>query len=96
MKKFLAIVLALCALCTLSSAAFADNQHFDKLTLEFVPSKDADVIIAGTANLPELVQAEMAKLGYDIDEVDITVGTSYDATGEAMSAGAIDIGRDVG
>ena len=92
MKKFLAIVLALCALCTLSAAAFADNQHFDKLTLEFVPSKDADVIIAGTANLPELVQAEMAKLGYDIDEVDITVGTSYDATGEAMSAGAIDIG----
>ena len=66
--------------------------HFDKLTLEFVPSKDADVIIAGTQNLPELVQAEMAKLGYDIDEVDITVGTSYDATGEAMSAGTIDIG----
>ena len=68
------------------------NQHFDKLTLEFVPSKDADVIIAGTKNLPELVQAEMSKLGYDIDEVDITVGTSYDATGEAMSAGSIDLG----
>ena len=70
----------------------AENQHFDKLTLEFVPSKDADVIIAGTKNLPELVQAEMSKLGYDIDEVDITVGTSYDATGEAMSAGSIDLG----
>ena len=68
------------------------NQHFDKLTLEFVPSKDADVIIAGTQNLPELVKAEMAKLGYDIDEVDITVGTSYDATSEAMSAGSIDLG----
>ena len=92
MKKFLAIVLALCALCTLASAAFADNQHFDKLTLEFVPSKDADVIIAGTANLPDLVKAEMANLGYDIDEVDITVGTSYSATGEAMSAGTIDVG----
>ena len=69
-----------------------ERPHFDKLTLEFVPSKDADVIIAGTANLPELVKAEMANLGYDIDEVDITVGTSYDATGEAMSAGTIDIG----
>lgn len=34
----------------------------------------------------------MSKLGYDIDEVDITVGTSYDATGEAMSAGSIDLG----
>ena len=70
----------------------AARPHFDKLTLEFVPSKDADVIIAGTENLPELVKAEMAKLGYDIDEVDITVGTSYDATGEAMSAGTIDLG----
>ena len=70
----------------------AERPHFDKLTLEFVPSKDADVIIAGTANLPELVKAEMANLGYDIDEVDITVGTSYDATGEAMSAGSIDLG----
>ena len=32
----------------------AARPHFDKLTLEFVPSKDADVIIAGTENLPEL------------------------------------------
>ena len=70
----------------------AARPHFEKLTLEFVPSKDADVIIAGTATLPELVKAEMANLGYDIDEVEITVGTNYDATGEAMSAGTIDIG----
>ena len=70
----------------------AARPHFEKLTLEVVPSKDADVIIAGTANLPELVKAEMANLGYDIDEVEITVGTNYDATGEAMSAGTIDIG----
>ena len=70
----------------------AARPHFEKLTLEFVPSKDADVIIAGTANLPELVKAEMANLGYDIDEVEITVGTNYDATGEAMSAGTIDLG----
>ena len=96
MKKIVAMLLALVMVSALfvcgSVSAFADNQHFDKLTLEFVPSKDADVIIAGTANLPELVQAEMARLGYDIDEVDITVGTNYDATGEAMSAGSIDLG----
>ena len=96
MKKIIAMLLALVMVSALfvggSVSAFADNQHFDKLTLEFVPSKDADVIIAGTANLPELVKAEMAKLGVDIDEVDITVGTNYDATGEAMSAGSIDLG----
>ena len=57
-----------------------------------MPSKDADVIITGTKNLPELLQAEMLKQGYDIGEIDITVGTSYEATGEAMAAGSIDIG----
>ncbi len=78
---------------TTSDATTAEvKQSFDKLTLEFVPSKDADVIITGTAELPQLVKDEMAKLGYDIGEVDISVGTSYDATGEAMSAGTIDVG----
>lgn len=90
MKKFFALFLAVAML--LACAAMAENIHMDKLTFEFVPSKDADVIITGTANLPELVKAEMANLGYDIDEVEITVGTNYNATGEAMAAGAIDIG----
>ena len=100
MKKIVALLLAIVMVLAMSAcgknpapvAPASDATHFDKLTLEFVPSKDADVIIAGTANLPELVKAEMANLGYDIDEVDITVGTSYDATGEAMSAGTIDLG----
>lgn len=82
MKKVVAVLLA--ALMILScTAALAENIKLDKLTFEFVPSKDADVIITGTKNLPELVQAEMAKHGYDIGEVDITVGTSYEATGRS-------------
>jgi phosphonate transport system substrate-binding protein len=91
MKKITALFLAL-ALLLSCSAALADNIKMDTLTFQFVPSKDADVIITGTKNLPELVQAEMAKLGYDIGKVDISVGTSYEATGEAMSAGTIDVG----
>ena len=91
MKKLLALVVAL-MLVFGAFSALAENVKMDKLTFEFVPSKDADVIITGTQNLPELVQAEMAKLGYDIGEVDITVGTSYEATGEAMTAGTIDVG----
>ena len=91
MKKFVALLLA--ALMVLGCAsAMADAVKMDKLTFQFVPSKDADVIITGTKNLPELVKLEMATLGYEIGEVEITVGTSYEATGEAMSAGAIDVG----
>ncbi|MBQ7785482.1 MAG: PhnD/SsuA/transferrin family substrate-binding protein [Clostridia bacterium] len=89
MKKLLTLALAL-VLCLCSISAMAVDM--DKLTFQFVPSKDADVIITGTKNLPELVKAEMAKLGYNIGEVEISVGTSYEATGEAMCAGAIDIG----
>ncbi len=91
MKKIAALLLS--AILALSCvAALADNIKMDKLTFQFVPSKDADVIITGTKNLPELVQAEMAKLGYDIGKVEISVGTSYEATGEAMSSGTIDVG----
>ncbi len=56
---------------TTEGASNEVKQSFDKLTLEFVPSKDADVIITGTKELPQLVKEEMAKLGYDIGEVDI-------------------------
>ena len=91
MKKLLALVLA-AVLCLVAFSAMAEAVKMDKLTFQFVPSKDADVIITGTKNLPELVKAEMATLGYDIGEVEISVSTSYEACGEAMAAGAIDIG----
>jgi len=90
-KKILSLLVAVLLIASVT-VAMADAIQMDKLTLEFVPSKDADVIITGTANLPELLKAEMLKQGYDIGEIDITVGTSYEATGEAMAAGSIDIG----
>jgi phosphonate transport system substrate-binding protein len=91
MKKFLALLLAVLMIAGCASA-MAEAVKLDKLTLEFVPSKDADVIITGTKNLPDLLKAALLEQGYDVGEIDITVGTSYEATGEAMAAGAIDIG----
>ena len=91
MKKLTALLLTIVLLLGCASA-MADNIKMDVLTFQFVPSKDADVIITGTKNLPELIKAEMATLGYDIGEVQISVGTSYEATGEAMTAGTIDVG----
>ena len=91
MKKLLTLALA-ALLCLCAVLAVADNIKMDELRIEFVPSKDADVIITGTKNLPELIKAEMANQGYDIGNVDITVGTNYNATGEALAAGSIDLG----
>ena len=91
MKKLLSLVLAL-ALCLVAFGAVAETVSMDKLTLQFVPSKDADVIITGTKNLPQLLQAELLKQDYDVKDIEISVGVSYEATGEAMAAGTIDIG----
>ena len=91
MKKLLSLVLAL-ALCLVAFGAVAEPVTMDKLTLQFVPSKDSDVIITGTKNLPQLLQAELLKQGYDVKDIEISVGVSYEATGEAMAAGTIDIG----
>ncbi len=92
MKKVATLLLALAMMLSLSVAACAEAIQMDKLTLEFVPSKDADVIITGTKNLPELLQAALLEEGYDVGEIEITVGTSYEATGEALAAGTIDVG----
>ena len=70
----------------------AEAQHIETLKIEFVPSKDADVIITGTKGLDKLIIDTMATKGYTIDAVEVTVGTNYDATGEALSAGSIDLG----
>lgn len=91
MKRLLALFLSVIMLIGLTSV-MADAVKMEKLTLQFVPSKDADVIITGTKNLPDLLKAALLEEGFDVDVVDITVGTSYEATGEAMAAGSIDIG----
>ena len=92
MKKLLTLALA-ALMCIFAIAAMADTVSIDRtLELQFVPSKDADVIITGTKNLPELLKAALLEQGYDVKNINITVGTNYEATGEAMAAGTVDLG----
>lgn len=64
----------------------------DKLSVGFVPSRDPEEIITATAPLKNLLTVELSKMGYDVKDVNITVGTNYEAVGEALSAGTTDIG----
>nr|WP_155590720.1 PhnD/SsuA/transferrin family substrate-binding protein [Lysinibacillus cavernae] len=68
------------------------NESVEKLTIGFVPSRNPDEIITATEPLKGLLKDELAKLGFDVDEIDITVGTNFEAVGEALSAGTTDIG----
>lgn len=72
--------------------AKAENKKIDKLNIYFVPSREPEEIVTATEPLKNLLKTELGKEGYDIGEVVITVGTSYEAVGEALSAGTADIG----
>ncbi|MFO1443216.1 PhnD/SsuA/transferrin family substrate-binding protein [Bacillus sp. Bva_UNVM-123] len=75
-----------------NSSNDASGKKLDKISIAFVPSRDPDEIITATEPLKDLLKTELKDLGYDVGEVDITVGTNYEAVGEALSAGTTDIG----
>ncbi len=107
MKKNIARILAL-ALClcltagcggkqttsSVGSASAADSEvtEISSLKIAFSPYADADQIVTATEPLEQLLQAKLLEKGYDVKEIDMTVGTSYTAVGEALSAGSADIG----
>ena len=68
------------------------STKIDTLRIAFVPSREPEEIITATEPLKQMLTDELAKLGYEVGEVDITVGTSYEAVGEALSAGTADVG----
>ena len=103
-KKFSALLLAL-ALCAgalsgcgageeSGSEPAADDgvQEVESLKIAFSPYADADIISESTEPLESLLKDKLLEKGYDVREIDMTVGTSYTAVGEALSAGSADLG----
>ena len=75
-----------------AAEAAPENIQLESLTLYFVPSREPDEIVTITEPLKELLKTEMANQGYDVGTVEIFVGTTYEAVGEALAAGTADIG----
>lgn len=105
MKKRLSLILALVMLATAltgcGGGSSANNEapsteggnvQIDKLNVYYVPSREPSEIVTATEPLKQLLKDEMANQGYDIGEVVITVGTTYEAVGEALVAGTADVG----
>ena len=70
----------------------AELKKLDKLMVSFVPSREPEEIVTATEPLKQLLKDEMKNQGYDVGEVEISVGTSYEAVGEALTAGTTDVG----
>lgn len=82
--------------CGGSNTATAIDENgkrvIDKLTVAFVPSRDPEEIVTATEPLKGMLQEQLAEEGYNVGEVEITVGTNFEAVGEALSAGTADVG----
>ena len=99
MKKIFALLLAL--VMTLSLVACGgggeggnteSSKKIETLKVAFVPSREPEEIITVTEPLKQMLKEELATQGYEVGEVEITVGTTYEAVGEGLVAGTIDVG----
>ena len=86
------LALSLLTGCVGSSTTEEDSSKIETLNVAFVPSKDPDQIITATEPLKEMLKTELEKESYTVDNVNITVGTSYEAVGEALVSGTVDVG----
>ena len=93
MMLSLVLALGLMAGCGQKDAGTAGGtKTIESLKIAFSPYADADQITTATEPLEALLKAKLLEKGYDVQNIDMTVGTSYTAVGEALSAGSADIG----
>ena len=87
-----ALGLTACGNSSTQAASTGDGKTIDTLNVAFVPSKDPQDIITATEPLKQMLIDQLGKEGYTVNTVNITVGTSYEAVGESLSAGTVDVG----
>ena len=94
-KSFFAIGAAMATTLFLAACGAAsetpNDGTIDQLTIYFVPSRDPEEIITATEPLKEMLIAELANDGFEINSINIQVGTSFEAAGQALHAGSADV-----
>ena len=101
MKKLFGFIAAFVAVLVLTACGGANdagqmtdedgNVMIEELTIYFVPSRDPEEIIAATEPLKEMLTNQLEKEGFMVENVNIQVGTSFEAAGQALHAGSADI-----
>lgn len=68
-----------------------ETKKIDTLKVQFVPSRDPEAVTNATKPLEDILKKYLAKEGYEVGKIDVSVSTSYEAAGEALSAGSVDV-----
>ncbi|KSU28811.1 Phosphonate ABC transporter phosphate-binding periplasmic component [Lactococcus lactis subsp. lactis] len=87
------IAVSLLAACgNSSSASKSDSKTISNLKISFIPSKNPDDITTATKPIANILKSELKKQGYTVKNIDTSVGTNYQAVGEGLDAGSVDVG----
>lgn len=94
MKKLLALLTVLVLSMSMLVGCGGDKKaaQNEELVVYFVPSRNPEEIKKATAPLSEMLKEELKKQGYEFKNVKVEVGTSFEAVGEALSAGTAHVG----
>jgi phosphonate transport system substrate-binding protein len=99
MKKIISFVVFVC-LCVGMLAGCgssekknsAKSNEIKELKIAVSPYQDAETVKTAVGPLSTMLQAKLKEKGFAVGKVSLSVGTSYSAVGEALSAGSADAG----
>ena len=99
MKKIIALVVFFCVCGGLLAGCGgskkkngAGNDGIKVLKIAVSPYQDAETVKTAMGPLKDMLQAKLREKGFPVETVTVSVGTSYSAVGEALSAGSADAG----
>ena len=73
------------AACTAKPEEETNSKNLGTLTVGFVPSKEAEVILEAAEPMKEWLKAKLEEKGYTVDAVDLKVGSDFTAVGEGIA-----------
>ena len=92
MKKLLSLIsVMMFAFLTLVGCG-GNSGELDNLVVYFVPSRNPEDIEKATVPLQQMLQKELADQGFEFENITVTVGTGYEAVGEALASGTAHVG----
>ncbi len=91
MKRIIALISVLMVTMSLFIGCGSNGQA-SEIIVNFIPSRDPDEILEATKPLAGMLKEELSNQGFEFDNIEILVGTSYEAAAEALSSGTAHIG----
>ncbi len=91
MKKLLVLLASLLLIAGCSTTEESTGNTIENLSIQFVPSRDVEDIVTATDPLKTLLIDSLAEKGFTVENIEISVGADYNAAGQSLATGSVDL-----